>query len=128
MLCNVSTTYALWKWRNHIINGIEENVVINVHAKNRNESDFGNKTLVFNEDFNWKFGAYSNTYYMMEIWWNSKYEIFGVYDHHVVSKCFNGNVFVVQKCFWLIRPDGFYLSKENNPFPDKWDFKKPWST
>ncbi|CAI9288081.1 unnamed protein product [Lactuca saligna] len=56
----------------------------------------GKRTLAFNEEFDWIIRAKVKTIYN------------------------------VQRCYWLVRSDGLYVSKHNHTFPDDWDKKAAW--
>ena len=36
--------------------------------------------------------------------------------------------FGTQYCYWLVRPEGFYVSNVNNPFPSRsWALDRTWA-
>ncbi|PWA97904.1 plant self-incompatibility S1 [Artemisia annua] len=124
-LCVASSPNDLCFFRMYITNGIEDKIA--VHVSKRGGEDLGNRTLAFNEEFDWKFGVVLfRTYYRGEFWWGSHYKTTSIFNRYVFGNCFNGNIFAVQRCYWLVKPDGIYLSDNNGTFPDDWNQVERW--
>ena len=55
----------------------------------------------------------SKTLFYARFYWKSKTAFFDVYDFYIGKKyCVVDNPFKMQKCHWLVREDGFYLSRK----------------
>ncbi|KAI3707049.1 hypothetical protein L6452_25226 [Arctium lappa] len=112
------------KWHIVIINNISEGVIL--HLKSRND-DLGNHTLPNNGSYDWEFCDTGQTVYSGEFRWGSKDQTLNLYDTHAWETCKNGKFFGTQHCYWLVRPEGFYIGKENTPFPNEgWHLEKSW--
>ncbi|PWA50683.1 plant self-incompatibility S1 [Artemisia annua] len=112
-------------FRIYITNAIEEDIVFHLQSK---WQDLGNHTLAFNQEFDWKFPVKIGTYYKAEFWWGSKFQTISVFNYHIFDVCFNGALFTVQRCYWLVRPDGFYYHVTNDTFPGGWTKSAFWSS
>lgn len=115
---------TITRFRMYLTNVVEDNVVVNISGRNGDYQ--GKLTLAFNEEFDWIIRARVKTIYNGEFWWGSKYASVSIFNYNIFHKCFNGNIFVVQRCYWLVRSDGLYVSKHNRTFPDDWDKKAAW--
>ncbi|PWA97902.1 plant self-incompatibility S1 [Artemisia annua] len=112
-------------FRVYITNGIEDNIA--VHVSKRGGEDLGNHTLAFNQEFDWKFGVVLfRTYYSGEFWWRSKHVTISVFNRFVFDTCFDLNIFAVQRCYWMVKPEGFYINVRNHTFADGWSLVHRW--
>lgn len=112
-------------FRVYITNGIEDNIA--VHVSIRGEKDIGNHTLAFGQEFDWKFGVVLfRTYYSGEFLWGPKHVTISVFNKFVFNKCFDMNIFAVQRCYWMVKPEGFYINVRNDTFPDGWSLAHSW--
>lgn len=111
-------------WNMFIVNGINEDITIHVRSK---DDDLGNHTLPYNGIYNWSFCDTGRTLFWSKFWWGSKYQSFNVFDVHSIMMC-DKLGFAPRYCYWLVRPEGFYIGKVNNPFPSgSWHFVNPWA-
>ncbi|CAI9259297.1 unnamed protein product [Lactuca saligna] len=119
-----SPCIILTRWHMFIVNGINENVALHLRSK---DDDLGNHTLPYNGSYDWSFCDTGRTLFWSEIWWGSKYQNLNVFDANTWKMCDKGK-FGTQHCYWLIRPEGFYMGRFNDPFPSgSWHFEKPWA-
>ncbi|PWA44687.1 plant self-incompatibility S1 [Artemisia annua] len=110
--------------------GIKEGISFHVYEKVKDKivKDYGNHTLGINEEFDWKFWIGIGEYVRGDFWLaDKKNATISVFNFDVWKHCYNGNLFKTQHCYWKVHPDGFYLSKHNNTFPEGWVFKHPWA-
>ncbi|PWA56282.1 plant self-incompatibility protein S1 family [Artemisia annua] len=93
-------------------------------------SDLGNKTMSYNENFSWEFRegigdstVFTGIFFLMDPNNNvSKKVDFNVFDKGIAERC-RGNIFVERKCFWLVKEDGFYFAKDK---PSDWQLMYGW--
>lgn len=106
-----------------IINDIPEDIVVHVRSR---DDDLGNHTLLYNTNYDWSFCFTLNTLFTGEFWWGSKYIDLNLVDDHVSDVC-ETKIWGTIHCYWLVRPEGFYIGVKNNSWPDKsWSFEKSW--
>lgn len=116
---------VLGEWNMFIINGINEDITFHVRSK---EDDHGNHTLSYNGIYQWQIHETTTTYYWSQFWWGSKYQDFHVFDSRHPSNVCVKQGFGTQYCYWLVRPEGFYVSNVNNPFPSRsWALDRTWA-
>ncbi|MFS8032383.1 putative plant self-incompatibility S1 [Helianthus anomalus] len=119
--CIASNPNTIYAMRMYVTNAIEDNIVVHVVGQG---GDQGNRTLAFNSEFDWKFGVKIGTYYKGEFWWGSKFQSISLFNGQIY--CFDGDIFRVQRCYWLIRPDGFWYHFRNDTFPGNWNKFATW--
>lgn len=119
----VNTTFKACittSWEVHIHNKINDPIIVHVKS---NDDDLGNRTLPFNGSRDWSFCSKANgrTVFSSNFYWKSKIASFDVFTNPIGKKyCANSVPFKVQKCNWLVKEDGFYISKKvDNPSPHK---------
>ena len=106
------------------MNGIEDKTPVNVSITG--EVDIGNHTLASGQEFDWKFGVIIQTYYRGEFWWGAKHSTISVFNKFVFNTCFNLDVFAVQRCYWMVKPEGFYINIYPDKFPIGWKLVHSW--
>lgn len=123
----VATTSACFfstKWTVQITNGnIPDKVVAHIQSGN---DDLGYHTL---GEYHWQFcqNIDNGILFFTHFWWGSKSVTLDVFDDKVGDECHRIKFGIPsQRCYWLVRDDGFYLSKNNNPFPGDWVRKALW--
>ena len=121
---SVDSCFLLTRWHVFVINDISEDITVRIRSK---DDDLGTHTLPFNGSYDWTFCDTGRTLFYSGFWWGSKYQTLNLFDRDTWKKCANGS-FDSQFCYWLVRPEGFYTSPQNNPYPDgSWHFEKKWS-
>ncbi|KAI8527624.1 hypothetical protein RHMOL_Rhmol12G0089900 [Rhododendron molle] len=71
------------------------------------------QALLFHQVFSWNFRTdiFGRTLYFCHFYWGSSNQIFDVFSLNIeYYHCQNGEGHV--RCFWGVRPDGFYISKD----------------
>ncbi|MFS8032382.1 putative plant self-incompatibility S1 [Helianthus anomalus] len=121
-ICLASDPNTIYKLRMYVTNAIGDNIVVHVSGS----EDLGNRTLAFNQEFDWRFGVKLGTYYLGEFWWGSKHASVSLFNFHISRTCFNGKVFSIQRCYWLVKPDGFWYHEKNDTFPGEWTRRATW--
>ena len=119
-----NTPFKAWvattSWKVYIHNKIKDPITVHVRSKN---DDLRNCTLPFNGIRDWSFYANINrrTLFYANLYWKSKTASFNVYDEGDFTKyCSTNKLFMGQKCYCLVRENGFYLSRRlDNPSPPK---------
>ena len=110
----------LGNWRVTIVNVINENIIIHVRSK---DDDLGSHTLPYMGMYDWEFCDNSYTVFWSNFQWGSRFQSLNVYDHHIFTVCGKPG-FGKQQCYWLVRPQGFYVG---NRYPiGSWRFEKRW--
>ncbi|KAL8244531.1 hypothetical protein R6Q59_010789 [Mikania micrantha] len=124
----VSTTQACFitsQWDMFVTNSITDNIV--AHVKSRDD-DLGNHTIPFNGNYNWSFCDMfdGHTLFYGYFWWGSKFLSLALFDDNIRGLCTlpkGGS----QHCYWLVRPEGFYVSASNRVSSElNWVFVKNW--
>ncbi|KAJ9553298.1 hypothetical protein OSB04_017343 [Centaurea solstitialis] len=113
----------------HIIDGDVNNLDARCKSK---DDDLGNQRMAPNQFFHWKFrqNIFQTTLFHCDFQWTThhnqevKNKSFIVFDFGVANIC--GNQDIINNCYWLVRADGFYISKTNKPFPTGWRFMYSW--
>lgn len=102
-----------------------------VHCKS-NDDDLGDRELGHNQYFHWRFKMnflfttnFNCTFRSMTFDGRElKSRSLTVFDTYIGAiNCGSGDL---KHCYWLVRNDAFYISKDNKPFPDGWEFKLKW--
>lgn len=123
MLCVIysvssSTSGVVNSWEPYtmyIIDSEIQNLIVHVHSK---DNDLGNHTMTIRDTFHWEFRMNfgETTEFSGKFYWmmtdNQVYRevAFPVFNNQIAAEC--GNKLVkTNKCFWLVKYDGFYLSK-----------------
>ncbi|KAJ9555258.1 hypothetical protein OSB04_009872 [Centaurea solstitialis] len=116
---SVNDCVLLTRWHVFVTNGISENISVHIRSK---DDDLGNRTLPYNGSFDWSFCDTGRTLFYSQFRWGSKYQTLNLFDANVWRKCDKGK-FGTQHCYWLVRPEGFYISRGIRGFaptnPDK---------
>ncbi|KAK1438754.1 hypothetical protein QVD17_04564 [Tagetes erecta] len=121
--CIASSPNTIYELRMYVTNSnISDNIVVHAYGSD----DQGNHSLAKNEEFDWKFGVKFGTHYQGEFWWGSRYKSIALYNDDISASCFNGDVFRVQRCYWLVREDGFWNHGRNVSFPGGWTRRETW--
>ncbi|KAK1415507.1 hypothetical protein QVD17_31290 [Tagetes erecta] len=102
-----------------------------VHCKS-NDDDLGDRELGPNQYFDWRFRMdflfttnFNCSFRSMAFDGRElKSKSLVVFDTYIGAiNCGPGDL---KHCYWLVRNDGFYISKDNKPFPDGWELKRKW--
>lgn len=113
-------------WNVFIYNEINDPITLHIELE---DNDLGNRTVSFNTYTHWSFclGVTLKTRFYAHFYWKSRTAFFDVYDHDTAKRyCENSNLFKEQRCFWLVRDDGFYISRNHHPFPQGWAKLHDW--
>lgn len=115
------------KWKIYILNTIPaDNIVTRVRSI---DDDLGKHIIPSNGYYHFSFcdTIDRSSHFDGEFWWGNKYQCLEVFYRLARWECERLG-FGVQYCFWLVRPDGFYISPLNISFPDPlWMYVKSWS-
>ncbi|KAL6971162.1 hypothetical protein U1Q18_030842 [Sarracenia purpurea var. burkii] len=107
----------------HVISGVPNTPTpLRVRCQSK-DTDFGTHTLNTNEEFYWRFkpSVFGVTLYFCHFYWGSKDRRFDVYSEKIQPDCLSENLKFV-RCYWLVKPDGFYLSSDRITFKKKIDW------
>ncbi|KAJ0635451.1 putative plant self-incompatibility S1 [Helianthus annuus] len=114
------------KWKLYVLNSIPADTIV-THVRSKDD-DLGKHIIPSNGYYYWSFcdTIDRSTHFDGEFWWGRKYQCLEVFYKLARWKCDRFG-FSVEYCFWLVRPDGFYISSINISFPDPlWTFVKSW--
>ncbi|KAL4580838.1 hypothetical protein LXL04_017043 [Taraxacum kok-saghyz] len=114
------------EWNVTITNGIQDDA-IDVHIKST-DHDLGTHNIPANMAYSWTFfEKIIGTKFTGDFSEGSRFQSLALVDREIMDHCRNHEVNNVGKlCFWLVKPDGFYLSSTNASFPNDWVKKKSW--
>ncbi|KAK9067625.1 hypothetical protein SSX86_011736 [Deinandra increscens subsp. villosa] len=121
-----SRTCFSYDWDIYIYNGIQDST-IDAHVKSK-DNDLGHHNLTY--DLGYTFGFCEN-YFENTLFWGdfthgSQFVNFHVFDKAVIS-FIGGSTEHTNNVFWLLKQDGYYLSKEYKPYDDPaWTFWGHW--
>ncbi|KAK1422271.1 hypothetical protein QVD17_25263 [Tagetes erecta] len=113
-------------WTVYIYNGINDPITVHVQS---GDDDLGNRTIALNDNENWGFceGVTFKTLYYAHFYWNSKSAFFDVYNDDLSDKyCTKRKYRQQERCFWIVREDGFYLGSHRSPFPEGFTKLHDW--
>ncbi|KAL3520643.1 hypothetical protein ACH5RR_018792 [Cinchona calisaya] len=100
------------KYHVHIVNGLPDNTnLLTIHVFS-GDDDLGFHDLHVNDDYEWHFRTVlpGVTEFFGHFWWAGKEGGFSVYnDDLAYDHC---QTYV---CYWLVKPDGFYIANKTNP-------------
>lgn len=122
----VTTTSGCFftKWNVTITNGVSD--PITVHIKST-DSDLGNHYIPSNMAYSWTFcEKLFGTHFTGDFYWGPRFQTLALMDREIIEHCRNVEENDGRPCFWLVKPDGFYLSTTNAPFPNFWIKKQSW--
>lgn len=124
----VTPTYSCFieiHWRIFITNTITDNIVAHVQS---GDDDLGNHTIPFNTNYSWEFCRRMDrrTLYFGSFWWGSKFQTFDLYNKDI-DRFYHTSDARDDNCYWLVRPDGFWISRRNLAFPDSWNIMRSWT-
>ncbi|MFS8003630.1 putative plant self-incompatibility S1 [Helianthus anomalus] len=107
----------------YVINNIPAEIKLHAYSK---DDDLGYHILPYYAFYDWSFCFGPKTLFSGQLWWGSKYIALNLVDNHVHKMC-DRQMFGVRHCYWLVRPEGFYIGVKNNTWPDaSWVFQTPW--
>lgn len=127
-LYSIRSTYAACsltkEYDVHIVNALPNNLTIHCASK---DDDLGFHNLTDGADFTWRFCAnlFGKTLFFCHFWWQSKEQMFDVFNKEMAKKCSCGYQ-MGNLCYWNIRADGFYFSKDYKPFPEGYVKEYEW--
>lgn len=101
------------QWDIFVISAIPNNIVVHIKS---GDDDLGNHTIPFNENYTWSFcdRFVGQTVFYSYFWWGSRFKSLDLFNKNIEHICFLYNMHN-QHCYWLVKPDGFYVSA----YPDK---------
>lgn len=130
----VSSTVSLeeqllpgYKEEVHIISGVLSNPAEPLRLRCQSgDTDFGLHTLQRGEEFFWRFGLniFGRTLYFCHFYWGAANRTFNVFDEHLVKNhyCDRPTSVSRYKCYWMAKPDGFYVSNGQSPWLKLYDW------
>ncbi|KAL8258535.1 hypothetical protein R6Q59_026488 [Mikania micrantha] len=121
--CHMVTTTArcsIYKtgWTVYITNTLNDAIVVHIKST---DHDLGNHTIPSNGVYSWTFcqkiiGSHFHGYF----WWGSRYQNLALIDKELMILCRDDSEIADQFCYWMVVPDGFFVSGTNYTFPDNW--------
>lgn len=112
-------------WMIHITNNILDDITISVKS---GDTDLGNHTIPFNNKYEWSFcnRIDGRTLYVGSFSWRSLFKSFELFNNDISRFCHTHGA-RHENCYWLVRADGFWISRRNLPFPDSWNIMRTWT-
>lgn len=103
----------------HIISGVQNTPKpLECHCQSKDD-DLGVHKIKMGYEFYWVFSPniLHTTLYFCHFYWGSKNVRFDVYDTNLDNLCRKAGLIIAPyDCYWLVRPDGFYLSNNRRNF------------
>ncbi|KAJ0480922.1 putative plant self-incompatibility S1 [Helianthus annuus] len=111
------------KWHMIVTSNLPSDVKIFLQGDDMEQ----NLVLSFGNGYGWYF-CDSGRAYTGKFTWGSKNTTLDLYNKHINKICYHYRfVMGTQHCYWLIRSEGFYVSRRNSPFPNSdWHFEYKW--
>ncbi|KAK3041341.1 hypothetical protein RJ639_002322 [Escallonia herrerae] len=127
LLCSTTSTRVVWgKYEVHVIDGIlDDPNPVHVHCKSKDD-DLGTHDLRANDDFHWRFGLnlFGGTHFTCYFAWRTNVQNFAAFDQWWAYKCAREH-----RCYWLVKPDGFYFSNYLAPWlSGDWKKEHDWAS
>ncbi|KAF5803753.1 putative plant self-incompatibility S1 [Helianthus annuus] len=119
--------FGTFKWVITINDGIP-NSTIDFHVKSRDD-DLGSHSITYDNNYAFEFceNFVQNTVFWADFYYGKKFVHFNVFDSKVV-KVVGGSIFKENPVFWLLKDDGYYLSKKALSYNDSaWIHRGKWS-
>lgn len=113
------------EWHIFVTSNMPDDIQVHVYAYGRDER----RTLNFGETYDWYFCPTVQKWWNGDFAWGSTNVDLSLYSKHIQRICYHYKpIFGTQHCYWLARPEGFYVSRHNSPFPNSdWHFERSWS-
>ncbi|XAR48894.1 hypothetical protein NMG60_11031874, partial [Bertholletia excelsa] len=98
----------------HVINRLPSQLKIHCRSK---DNDLGERALNKDQEFSWKFktNIFGTTLYWCNFTWGAKFTSFDVFNKTVKPGC-QDNIGIKMHCYWEVRSDGFYFSRNNKDY------------
>ncbi|KAL8201750.1 hypothetical protein R6Q57_010897 [Mikania cordata] len=108
----------------YITNALNDAIVVHIKST---DHDLENHTIPSNGVYSWTFcqkiiGSHFHGYF----WWGTRYQNLALIDKELMILCRDDSEIADQFCYWMVVPDGFFVSGTNYTFPDNWVKKKGW--
>ncbi|XP_058195262.1 S-protein homolog 5-like [Rhododendron vialii] len=106
----------------HIISGVPNNLMpLRAHCQSKDD-DLGMHMLNNGQSFNRRFtiNFWGTTLFFCHFYWGSHNTSFDVFNATIADRNWD---FPRYDCYWVARPDGFYLSKDNK----SWEIFNDWT-
>ncbi|KAL8245225.1 hypothetical protein R6Q59_011483 [Mikania micrantha] len=115
--------FVTLKWHMIVTSNIPDEIKLYIKGEEMDKDIY----LSFGQAYGWYFCQHNH--FTSQITWGSKNVTMDLYNKHIKNLCFR-YVFPLGTihCYWLIRPEGFYVSRHNSPFPNSnWRFQRGWN-
>ncbi|KAI3728669.1 hypothetical protein L6452_17310 [Arctium lappa] len=112
-------------WNVYVMSDISDDIDTLIKS---GDDNLGNHTIPFEGNYNWTFCERldGRTVFYSYFWWGSRFQTLALFDSHIRNMCIQPH-WGVEYCYWLVRPEGFYVSPFNRSFDDSdWVFIKQW--
>lgn len=114
---------------------MSSDVVVNVHLNDDvrilwcGDHSGDQNDLSYGQYCTWDFCAFSGIVYNGDFTWGSINKTVEVFNKHIGNVCYHYiPILGTVRCYWLVREEGFYVSRYNKSFPDsEWKFQSPWN-
>ncbi|KAL8211440.1 hypothetical protein R6Q57_005877 [Mikania cordata] len=100
---------------------------MSVHVKSRDD-DLGFHNITFNHEYTFRFceNVVLNTVFGGDFSYGERFVHFNVFDTNIV-KLIGGSAFKENPIHWLLKDDGYYVSKYLKSYNDSaWIFRGHW--
>ncbi|PWA70428.1 plant self-incompatibility S1 [Artemisia annua] len=118
-----SCSGLLRAWNISITNFVPDDIVVQITST---DHDLGKHTISSNGYYYWTFceKAFGLSRFTGTFLWGSKFQTLSLADREIMKFCESDKTFD-QVCFWMVNPDGFFVTGFKDP-PQGWVKKKTW--
>ncbi|MFS8003629.1 putative plant self-incompatibility S1 [Helianthus anomalus] len=129
-----SCANSLWcfgtpDWHMFVINGMPNDVIeAHIYDTYDDHPKCDHCKLSPEQVFDWYFCPVDSLYHG-NFTWGTKSRSVELYGKHISNVCFHYKFFLgTQHCYWLVKPEGFYVSRHNLSHSDpNWRYEGPWN-
>ncbi|KAL4578466.1 hypothetical protein LXL04_014589 [Taraxacum kok-saghyz] len=119
----VTSGCLIKNWTVSITSEIPNDIVVHIKST---DHDLGDHTISAHGIYTWQFcSKLVGTHFTGDFSWGSRHQSLALMDAKISRYC-NKRLVGDDECYWLVKPNGFYVSFNNASFPWDWAKKKSW--
>ncbi|MFS7905259.1 putative plant self-incompatibility S1 [Helianthus anomalus] len=113
-------------WHMFVINGLSNEVIIAHIRDEYGRPQCEHCPMSPGVSFSWYFCPFGEWYYG-DFTRGSTQKTVQLYSKHIQNFCGHKFLLGTEHCYWLVKPDGFYVAKKNLSISDpNWSYESPW--
>ncbi|MFS8003624.1 putative plant self-incompatibility S1 [Helianthus anomalus] len=113
-------------WHMFVINGLPNELIITDICDDSSFPKCDHSQISPGEFVSWYFCPIGHWYYG-DFTRGSTKKTVQLYSKHIDNFCGHKFLSGTEHCYWLVKPDGFYVAKKNLSISDpNWSYESPW--